>query len=79
MTKKSTQSFLTLDKRLAGTVFVDELARVRLCGFALALDRLAKANTFAFNANLRTAYQTFLLVVSSPLLLLKSVTNLFKP
>ena len=31
-----------------GTVLVDELARVRICVFALAFDRLAKANTFVF-------------------------------
>ena len=40
-----------------GTVFVDELAEIRLCGFALAFDRLAKASTFNFNA--RTAFQRF--------------------
>ena len=33
-----------------GTVHVDELAGVRLCGFALAFDLLAKASTFVFNA-----------------------------
>ena len=33
-----------------GKVLVDELAGVRLCGFALAFDRLAKASTFVFNA-----------------------------
>ena len=32
-----------------GTNFVDELAESRLCSFALAFDRLAKANTFDFN------------------------------
>ena len=34
-----------------GKVRVDELARVRLCGFVLAFDRLAKASAFVFNAN----------------------------
>ena len=33
-----------------GEVLVDGLARVRLCGFALAFDRLAKARAFDFNA-----------------------------
>ena len=33
-----------------GTVFVDELAEVRHCGFALAFDRLAKPSTFDSNA-----------------------------
>ena len=33
-----------------GIVFVDELAEIRLCGFALAFDRLAKARAFDFNA-----------------------------
>ena len=31
-------------------VLVDELAEVRLCGFALAFDRPAKARAFDFNA-----------------------------
>ena len=35
-----------------GTFLVDELAGVRLCGFALAFDRLAKASTFVFNAKI---------------------------
>ena len=34
-----------------GTVLVDGQAEVRLRGFALAFDRLAKASTFVFNAN----------------------------
>ena len=33
-----------------GTVFMDELAEFRLCGFALACDRLARARAFDFNA-----------------------------
>ena len=65
MTKKSTQLFLTLGERLANNLLAqyqstffpwwvqflwNELAGVRLCGFALAFDRLAKASTFVFNA-----------------------------
>ena len=30
-----------------GTFFVDDLAEIRLCGFALVFHRLAKASTFA--------------------------------
>ena len=33
-----------------GRVLVDELAESRLCGFALAFDRLAKSLAFNFNA-----------------------------
>ena len=33
-----------------GTVFVDELAEIRLCDFGLAFDRLAKAGAFVLNA-----------------------------
>ena len=33
-----------------GTVLVDELTKIRLCGFVLAFDRFAKASTFDFNA-----------------------------
>ena len=33
-----------------GMAFVDELAGVRLCGFVLAFDRLAKSLAFNFNA-----------------------------
>ena len=33
-----------------GIVFVNKLAEIRLCGFALAFDRLAEASTFDFNA-----------------------------
>ena len=62
-----------------GTVLVDELAGVRLCGFALAFDRLAKASTFETMQNLRTASQRFpARCCRSPCMLLKSVTNLFK-
>ena len=40
----------TLDNRWRNNLLVDEQARVRLRGFALAFDRLAKASTFDFNA-----------------------------
>ena len=40
-----------------GTVLVDELAEIRLRGFALAFDQLAKASTFVFNV--RTVFQKF--------------------
>ena len=47
-----------------GKVLVDELARVRLCGFALAFDRLAKARAFDFNAKIFELHLGgFLLVV----------------
>ena len=39
------------DPSQTDTVLVDEQAEVRLRGFALAFDRLAKASTFVFNAN----------------------------
>ena len=55
-----------------GTVFVDELAEIRLCGFALAFDRLANANTSVFVVEVSCS-------LSSSSLLLKSVTNFFKP
>ena len=87
MTKKSAQLFLhwVSDWRIIfwlnrGKVLVDELAGVRLCGFVLAFDRLAKASTFVFKAkssNCISEVSCSLLPFS--LLLLKSVTNLFKP
>ena len=40
-----------------GIVFVDELAEIRLFGFALAFDRLAKSLAFDFNA--QTAFLKF--------------------
>ena len=47
-----------------GFVLVDELAEVRLRGFALAFDRLAKASTFFFNAkSLNCISRGFLLFV----------------
>ena len=87
MTKKSTQSFLTLGKRYAnkflalhlGTVLVDEQAEVRLRGFALAFDRIAKASTIVFNANSSDFISEVSCSLSSSSLLLKSVTNLFNP
>ena len=39
--------------------FVDELARVRLRGFALAFDPFGKATTLVFKAIIRTASQKF--------------------
>ena len=54
--------------------------RARLCGFALAFDRLAKARAFDFNAKLSNCIsEVSCSLLSFPLLLLKSVTNLFKP
>ena len=94
MTKKNTQLFLTLGNRLANNllaqhqstffhrwvkVLVDELAGVRLCGFALAFDQLPKARAFDFNAKLSNCIsEVSCSLLSFPLLLLKSVTNLFK-
>ena len=47
-----------------GTVFVDDVAEVRLRGFALAFDRLAKASTFVFNEKyFRLRLRDLLLVV----------------
>ena len=40
-----------------GTVLVDEQAEVGLLGFALAFDRLAKANTSVFNAKFPSSFQ----------------------
>ena len=63
-----------------GKVLLDELARLRLCGLDLALIRLTKARTFASNATSSNGISMVsckLLSFSS--LLLKSVTNLFKP
>ena len=60
--------------------FVDELAGVRLRGFVLGFDRLAKASTFVFNAiSSNCISEVSCSFSSSSLLLLKSVTNLFKP
>ena len=60
-----------------GKVFGDEQVEVRLRGFALAFDRLAKASTFVFNANSSNCISEVSCSLSSSLLL-KSVTNLFK-
>ena len=63
-----------------GIVFEDELAGVRLCGFALAFDRLAKASTFVCNAKSSNRIsEVSCSLLSFSLLLLNSVTNLFKP
>ena len=60
-------------------VLVDELAEIRLCGFALAIDRLAKARAYDFNALSSNCVSEVSCSLSSFSLLLKSVTNLFKP
>ena len=60
-------------------VLVDEQAEVRLRGFALAFHWLAKACTFVFNANSSDFISEVSCSLSSPSLLLKSVTNLFNP
>ena len=63
-----------------GKVLVGGLAQVRLCGFALAFDRLAKARAFDFNAKLSNCIsEVSCSLLSFSLLLLNSVTNLFKP
>ena len=56
-----------------GMVFVDKLAGARLCGFALAFDRLAKARAFDFYAHSSNCTSDF-----SCSLLFKFVTNFFK-
>ena len=60
-----------------GTVF--ELTEVRLCGFALAFNRLARANTFVLNANTSNFISEISCSLSSSSLLLKSMANLIKP
>ena len=62
-----------------GTVLVDEQAEVRLRGFALAFDRLAKASTFFFNAKSSNCISEVSCSLSSYSLSIKSVTNLFNP
>ena len=62
-----------------GTFLVDELAGVRLRGFALAFDRLVKASTFVFNANSSDFVSEVSRSLSSYSLSIKSVTNLFNP
>ena len=56
-----------------GKVFVDELEEIRLCGFALVCDRLAKASRFVFNAKSSNCISEVLLPFS--LLWLQSLTN----
>ena len=58
---------------------MDELAEVGLPGFASAVDRLAKANTFVFNANASDFVSEVSCSLSSYSLSIKSVTNLFNP
>ena len=62
-----------------GKVFVDELADSRLCGFALALDRLAKSLAFNLNAYSSDCVSEVSCSLSSWSLMFKFVTNLFKP
>ena len=62
-----------------GTVLVDEQVEVRLRGFALAFDRLAKEGTFDFNLKSSSCISEVSCSLSSSSLLLKSVTNLFIP
>ena len=57
-----------------GIVLVEELADSRLCGFALAFDRLAKSPAFNLNT-----YSSNCISEVSCSLLFKFVTNLFKP
>ena len=93
MPKKSVQSFCNWvsDRRITsgstsvqdlskiGTVLVDEQPEVRLRGFAFAFGRLAKVSTFVFNANSSDFISEVSCSLSSSVVLLKSVTNLFKP
>ena len=59
---------------------MDELAESRLCGFALAFDRLAKSLAFNFNAYSSNCISAVSCSLSSwSLLLFKFVTNLFNP
>ena len=60
-------------------VLVDELAESRLCGFALAFDRLAKSPAFNFNAYSSNCISEVSCSLSSWSLSFKFVTNLFKP
>ena len=58
---------------------MDEQAEVGLHGFASAFDRLAKANTSNFNANISVFVSEVSCSLSSYSLSIKSVTNLFNP
>ena len=60
-------------------VLLDEQEEVGLLGFALAFDRLAKANTSVFNANTSVFVSEVSCSLSSYSLSIKSVTNLFNP
>ena len=62
-----------------GTVLIDEQAEVGLLGFALAFDRLANENAFVFYTNSSNFVSEVSCSLSLSSLLLKSVTNLFKP
>ena len=61
MGEYSSGSISVQDLSMTGIVLVDEQAGVRLRGFALAFDRLAKASTVVFNA--KSYFRGFLLVV----------------
>ena len=54
---------------------MDELAELRLCGFALAFDRLAKSLAFNFNAYSSNCISEVSCPLSSWSLLFKFVTN----
>ena len=58
---------------------VQSLKMDGLLGFALALDRLAHANTLVFNANTSVLVSEVSCSLSSYSLSIKSVTNLFNP
>ena len=58
-------------------VLANDRTEIRLRGFALASDRLAKANTSVYNANASVFVPEVSCSLSSSSWLLKSVTNLF--
>ena len=60
-------------------VFVVKLAEVRLCGFALTFDRLAKSPAFNFNTYSSNCISEVSCSLSSWSLLFNFVTNLFLP
>ena len=78
MTKKTTQ--LLKNCVSDSPILVDQQEGVRFRGFALAFDRVAKASTFVFNAkSSNCTSKVTCSLLSFSLLLLESVTNLFKP
>ena len=60
-------------------VFVDKLAEVRLCGFALTFDLLAKSPAFNFSTYSSNCISEVSCSLSSWSLLFNFVTNLFLP